>query len=366
MYTDDRQSKTALITRQLLSEFTGNAVRAGQRLPSESELMVRFSVSRTTVRLALAELINQGLIERKQGLGTFRALPGRSRPPSQRSLLVGVWFNWPSGPLYGPMAEGIRDELTHHDYHAVFEGGMTTGAQSRGIETLIRKGLDGYIVSPSSNPRDPHEPIIEMLKQDVPVVLVDKQVSRCESDLVTSNGRLGAEMLVSHLIELGHRRIGFIGTSGVSTVVDRLQGYRLAMQRHGLEPDSDWIEVNELVFEDYGERGARRLLRQPPGARPTAIFGANDPIAETVARVARDSGLQVPAELSVVGFDDAGFGSEQPAWLTTYSQPKYRMGQQAAEMLMRRIRERATRRETVLLEGELILRESTAPPPSGG
>ncbi len=360
-----RQTKTSDIVGQLLQELTEQRVPVGQRLPTELELMERFAVSRTTVRLALAELTNRGLIERRQGLGTFRAAPNGSRKPAERLMLVGVWFNLPSGPLYGPMAEGIRQELAHHDYHAVFEGGMGAGEQLKGVYSLIRKGLDGYIVSPSSNPRDPHEPILEMLRQGSPVVLVDKQVGQAEADLVATNGRLGAEVLTEHLIDLGHRRIGFIGTAGVSTVEERLGGYEAAMRRRGLGVHPAWVGVSEDVFPDYGRAAAIKMLGLPAETRPTAVFGVNDPIAETAAGAARSLGLVVPRDLSVVGFDDAGFDPDQPPWLTTYAQPKFRIGQQAAQLLVRRIREPAGRRESVLLEGTLMVRESTAPPANG-
>jgi GntR family transcriptional regulator, arabinose operon transcriptional repressor len=357
-----RESKTRLLKDSLLREMNEQLIPIGARLPSESELMTRFAVSRTTVRQALAELSNEGFIAKQQGRGTFRISPEERRRRGEHSMLVGVWFNWPSGPLYGPMLDGVRSELGHWGYHAVLEGGLESGAEKQGICSLIRKGLDGFIVSASSDPFDSHEPILEILKRRVPLVLIDKRLPGCEADLVSTNSRLGGEQLVSHLIELGHRRIAFVGTANVSTVEERLQGYRLTMQKYSCAVDPEWMKISDTVYADHGRRAARELLSLPSDRRPTAVFGANDPIAETVAQVARELGLSVPGDLSVVGFDAAGFNLEQPAWLTTYAQPKYRIGQQAAQLLMRRIHNPVPHIETVLLEGELVVRQSTAPP----
>ncbi|MEP0843854.1 MAG: GntR family transcriptional regulator [Phycisphaerae bacterium] len=335
----------------------------GGRLPSESQLMSRFSSSRTTVRQALSELASEGFISKRQGVGTFRIAPADRPGRVQRSMLVGVWVNWPSGPLYGPILDGIRGELALWGYHVVVEGSLEAGSEHRGVLSLIRKGMDGFIVSPSSDPSDSHAPIGEILERRIPLVLIDKRLPGCETDLVATNSRLGAEDLVSHLVELGHRRIGFIGTANVSTVEERLQGYRVTLLRNRLPVQPEWIKVSSEVYADYGRQAARELLSLPLGQRPTAIFGANDPIAETAADVARGLGLRVPEDVSVVGFDSAGFGLEESDWLTTYAQPKYRIGQQAAALLMRRLHNPTPGIETVLLEGELIRRSSTAPPP---
>lgn len=355
-------SKTAVLRDHLLEEMTYQRIPPGGRLPSESELMGQFSLSRTSVRQVLSELSAAGWVERQQGRGTFRVQNGRrDMLDSQRTMLVGVWFNWPSGPLFGPIAQGIREELAEWRYHAVLEdGGLGVGAEARGIETLIHKAFDGFIVAPSSNPDDDHRPLERLIERRVPVVLVDRLLPGQQTDLVATANELGAEDVVQHLVDLGHRRIAFIGSGGLSSVDDRLRGFRHAMRRTGLAIDKAWLQCDKAAGADCGRLAAGALLDLPVERRPTAIFAANDVIGETVTMVARDRGLRVPQDLSVAGFDDVVTVDREP-WLTTYAQPKRRIGQQAARLLMHRIANPCASPVTLLLEGELVRRRSTAP-----
>ena len=363
------RTKTGLLKSHLLKEMTEQRIPVGGQLPSENELTQRFSVSRTTVRQALMELSSEGFIERRHGRGTFRiAQTMHPKRVNGRSMLVGVWFNWGSAQMYGPTCEGIREELDEWGYHAVFErGSLETGEEERGINNLIRKGLDGFIVSPSEHPEDRHQPLIRLVERKVPLVFVDRMVPGCgryPADLVCTHSEMGAVAVVTHLIQLGHRRIGFVGMPGLATIEDRLRGYRRAMRKHGLAVNEACVVVSRQVASDCGREAAATLLALPAGLRPTALFGANDWIAVTIANVARERGLQIPQDLSIAGFDDihVHIGPEDPEWLTTYAQPLYQIGQQAARLLVERIEQPDQPVRRVLFQGKLIERASTAPP----
>jgi LacI family transcriptional regulator len=358
-----KHSRTATLKEHLLQEMAEQRIPLGARLPSETELMSSFALSRSSVRQVLGELSVAGWVERRQGLGTFHVAGNhREFNRSQRTMLVGVWFNWPSGPLFGPIVEGIREELAEWRYHAVFEdGGFDVGAEARGVEALVHKTLDGFIVGPSSNPVDNHRPLEQLIARKVPLVLVDHMLPGHRSDLVTTANELGAEEILKHLIELGHRRIAVVGSAGLSAVDERLRGYRLTMRRYGLSIDDAWMIT---VASDCGRSATHQLLDLPPDRRPTAIFGINDVIAETVAMVARDRKVRIPEELSVAGFDDIVPMIDSSPWLTTYAQPKRRIGQQAARLLIQRISSPSSNSVTLVLEGTLVKRDSTAPPPT--
>jgi len=177
----------------LLRAITDHRIPIGSRLPSETALMKQFSLSRTSVRQVMMELSAKGLIERRQGKGTFLVDRTSRLTKTSRSMLVGVWFNWPTGPLWGPVADGIREELDQWGYHAVFEsGGFSLCDERRGIRSLLRKGLDGFIVAPSPEPNATHQPLGEMIDRGLPIVLVDMPVAGHQADLVCTNHELGA------------------------------------------------------------------------------------------------------------------------------------------------------------------------------
>ncbi|MBE7560602.1 GntR family transcriptional regulator [bacterium] len=360
-----------------------NLIPVGGRLPTEKALMDQFSLSRTTVRKVLRDLEMEGLIERQQGRGTFRTA-GRRR--AGRLWLTGVWFNWLGGPHWGPMIEGIRDEMAHARYHCVFEvGGLNAGDEDRGIASLVRKDLDGFIVAPSSNPDDDHAPLIELIERRVPLVLIERALPGYDVDLVTTYHELGAEECVSFLFEMGHRRIAYFGIEGLRARDGRLVGYTTAMARHDLRFDPEWIKVHPRVTlsgapnldeeqwittvagtrveRSLCRRSVRELISLPAERRPTAVFAINTTLAEFLIEELSQHGLRVPEDLSVVAFGEAGHPErhEPESQLTTYAQPNYALGQQAARLLIQRMDAPAEPRRTVLLQGRLHVGASTRP-----
>ncbi len=189
-----------------------------------------------------------------------------------------------------------------------------------------------------------------------------KTIEKNPSSIAQINLNRPTDRLVDAFVRL-FRRIGFIGLPGLETIDDRARGYRLTMQRRGMQIVDDWVSMAEETLTDCGRRAVHDILHLPDAARPTAIFGANDYIAETCAMLARDRGLRIPEDLSIVGFDDANPLPEQTPWLTTYAQPRELMGQRAARLLMKRIGEPSRRTIALVLEGKLVVRQSTAPPP---
>jgi DNA-binding LacI/PurR family transcriptional regulator len=162
-----------------------------------------------------------------------------------------------------------------------------------------------------------------------------------------------------HLFELGHRRIGLVFGASKELGADRLTPYRTSLEAAGLPVAPELIVDCGPTIED-GYQAARRLLALPE--RPTAILAINDLLAIGVLRAAGDVGLLVPADLSVVGFDDIDAARYLTPRLTTASKDAVRLGREAVRLALQRIQHPALPRQVVNVPTQFVVRESTGPP----
>jgi LacI family transcriptional regulator len=222
---------------------------------------------------------------------------------------------------------------------------------------MMARGLaDGLLIL---LPREPEAYLRSLRQRDFPYVLID-QFGIDDSDLTVTAANLeGGYKATSHLIELGHRRIGIItGWMDMVSARDRLNGYLKALA------DNNIPYEDELVYEGNftqlsGFHGTNHLfdLANPP----TAIFASSDLTAMGVMDAVRGRNLTIPTDLSVVGFDDVPMSSVLLPKLTTVRQPLVKMGQEATQMLLELIQKPEEKKSSIVLPTKLIVRESTAP-----
>ena len=225
------------------------------------------------------------------------------------------------------------------------------GDQIRGLVTETQ--VDGIILS---SPVTDCEPVLRALEAlDIPFVRISPGTNHALTSSVFMDDAQAADDMTAHLINAGHRRIGFIkGHPNHKGSEDRLAGYRRALDRAGIRYDPLLVCDGEFDF-DSGVRGANRLLDLPEP--PTAIFASNDDMAAGVLAVAHDRNIALPDELSVAGFDDTTLARTVWPPLTTIHQPMAELAQTAAEILIEG--GDITHRR---LPHQLIERASVAPP----
>jgi LacI family transcriptional regulator len=217
--------------------------------------------------------------------------------------------------------------------------------------------VDGLIVSSVGG----GDSLVESLSAvRTPMVIVDRDLENISADLVRIDHELGAYLATSHLLELGHRHIACIcGPAETSVARMRLAGYHRAMQEAAIEVPESWVVESDFTGPS-GYRAACSLLE---GERPTAIFAANDMVGIGVLRAAAERNVRVPADLSVIGFDDIQMSQYVYPALTTVGQSILQLGERAAEVLLRRISTRGDSPvQQLIVAPSIVLRESTAPP----
>ncbi len=271
---------------------------------------------------------------------------------------IGIIVPDSANPFFAEVARGVEDTSFEQDYSVVLCNSDDDLDKERlYANVLAKKQVDGILfLSTGKSP----EHIQALQARGMPLVIVDQEVPGVTVDSVLIDNAWGGWLATHHLVELGHRRIGCItGPSNITPSAHRITGYLKAVRESGIPVDETLIVKGDFQHES-GYLVARQLLAM--NDPPTAIFACNDLMAVGAISAALELGRQVPADLSIVGFDDVRLASFANPPLTTIVQPKYEMGMLATTMLLERIHERDMPARQVVLETSLLIRQSTAPP----
>jgi LacI family transcriptional regulator, galactose operon repressor len=257
-------------------------------------------------------------------------------------------------PFSAELLKGVARAIHDTGYELVVFSGCgrandQVGWERRYLQRVSGTLCDGAIlVTPSSVD----------VTYGAPVVAVDHNVASSSLPTVDSDNLSGAVLATEYLLELGHRRIGFLaGRPDLESARLRERGYRTALKKAGIKIDSSLIRIGGYQV-DTAEEAARQMLE--PDDRPTAIFAANDVSALATISVAGSLGLAVPEDLSVIGFDNVPESALSKPPLTTIEQPIQQMGFDATQILIRLIAEQPVPEHT-MLPTRLVVRGSCRP-----
>ncbi|WP_238650913.1 LacI family DNA-binding transcriptional regulator [Paenibacillus piscarius] len=242
----------------------------------------------------------------------------------------------------------------------------TAGEHSRESEYLSilrEKRVDGIIflggrINLTQCPPELSQEVVELAKH-VPIVLVNGNLPRSGLHRIYTDEEEGAALATQHLLDLGHRRIAFLGgMEETSTTQMKLKAVRMKLKEHGLTLRKDWT-----LFHDFSIEGGRTLMDRmlEQGERPTAVLCVNDFTAIGALKSAVEHGLRIPEDLSIVGFDNSPLSRAVIPELTTVSQNTNRLGELSVEMLHELISGGNPRKRTVL-QPQLVVRASTGRP----
>lgn len=267
------------------------------------------------------------------------------------SRVVGVVVSDLGNQFYAALAAGIEMTLREANYQMLLLGDNSDAAQElTGVRTFLSMHAPGVIMTPAST-----SGADLLVSRGVPVVEVDRRLATSSCDAVVIDNEQGARAAVTHLVEHGHTRIGLLMAKTTwTTDAGRLQGYRAAHAAAGLRIDRRLVVKIGTHAPDVVRR-IEALL----DAKPTAIFAANNQLAEQAWHVLRKRRLTIPRDISLVAFDDVPWMEMVQPAITAVAQPTYEMGRRAALLLLRRLEDPTCGRTVEVLEPKLIVRGST-------
>lgn len=269
-----------------------------------------------------------------------------------------------ANPYYAEVNRGIEDRLTEDGCLLLAGSTDLRPAKERQLLRLLQtQAVRGIIISPTDSDL---QPLLRLSRHGTPVVLLDHPRGAMDLCAVAVDDVAGGRLVSEHLVGLGHRRIAFLGgTVDAEPVARRRDGVREALVAAGLDPAQAMLDVRvplhpPPLVEAAASAAALILAASPP---VTAVVCLNDLAALGLLDGLVAAGVRVPADMSVVGYDDLPFARRLAPALTTVDQPKYRLGRAAAELLLDEARPGHTHREE-LFRPSLVVRASSGPPPA--
>jgi LacI family transcriptional regulator len=276
---------------------------------------------------------------------------------NRTSRAVGVLISDLRNPFYADLAAGIEEQLRSAGYHVVVvNNDGQVDAEIEGARTFLAVRVSAAIVTPVA------DGAVRMLMQaGIPVVQADRMVDGLTSDCVLVDNIRGAREITNHLVELGHTRIALlIDETDWTTGAGRLEGYRDALGTAGLPLDPALV-VPTKFQPDAARDAVDALLDRRPDV--TALFAANNMLAEGAFQALRLRRVRIPEDMSLVAFDDVPWMSMVSPGITTVDQHTDDLGRACAQLVVSRVGGSATDAATVrYLEPSVVIRGSTAPP----
>jgi LacI family transcriptional regulator len=279
--------------------------------------------------------------------------------PPERTRFVGVLIPYVRGGYFPEILEGIGEAVYDHGLRLVLLPTQHEHAREVSLlDRLMRGATDGAVVI---LPEETTEELERALSDRYPFVVVDPLLPLGDRiPTVSVAHRSGVDQAMQHLLTLGHRRLATItGPPGWVATEERRAAYHATLAGAGIRPEPAFEVASDFQVGPAVQAAATLLDLPEP---PTAIFAFNDSIAIGVLRAARDRGLRVPEDLSVVGFDDIEPATLVTPALTTVRQPLSELGRTGVNVLVRLLERRASETPHIELATRLVVRESTAPP----
>lgn len=293
------------------------------------------------------------VIEAMAKLGYRPNSAARTLRMSKSNIVIVLMINIKNS-FFSEFIRGIEEVARKAGYYILI--GSTDGdpeKEAEYIDLVQESRVDGVILT-TAGVLD--ETTIKKISETSPMVLTFDYVPSNQIPSISIDNESASRKITNHLIGLGHRRIAHItGDMGRLQTQTRLYGYKQALSQHSIPVDEALIQEGGYLFKD-GYLATKKILSFDN--LPTAIYGGNDNVAIGSLRAILEAGLRIPEDIAVVGFDDVDISNYVTPSLTTIHQPRYEIGKRAMGLLLKKISQEDVDHRHIILEDELIIRES--------
>lgn len=275
----------------------------------------------------------------------------------QKSGVIGLMIVDVSNPFIGEVIRGVQEVVEQSGrFCFLCESRDDSQREAKLVQRMYDQQVEGMIVCTLKN----DDPIIELLDRlDVKYVAATRTVPGLTAPAITFNHDKSIHLAMEHLIDLGHTRIGYIyGHMYTHSGVTRAAAYKAMLKQHGLPLRKEYL-VESHYFAQDGYLAMQKLMQLPEP--PTAIIACNDVVALSAIKAAKEAGLDIPGDLSIIGYNNIDVSAIVHPALTTIDTPAYALGMQAAKTLLNLIDGYPVDEMNVVLDTRLVERESTAP-----
>jgi DNA-binding LacI/PurR family transcriptional regulator len=272
----------------------------------------------------------------------------------RRTATIGVLINDLHNPFFAEIVDGVEQAASAEGYLLLLSTAFRRARLEKAMmDVLVQHRMDGVILL---SPRVDRA-ALDAVARTTPTVIVGKLTRGVPADCIMTDETHGAALVVDHLVSLGRRRIVHVDGGTGAGAAQRRTGYLRAMARHGLGKSAEVLAGD--FTESAGMRAAGQLLRRR--RLPGAVFAANDLSAAGVLDTLEEGGVRVPADVSVVGYDNTFLAALSHMSLTTVNQPRAEMGRLAVKLLLRRIADPSVEPVVELVVPELVVRRTSGP-----
>jgi len=277
---------------------------------------------------------------------------------TKNTKTIGVIVSDNANPFFARIIKGTEDFARSKGYNIILcNTDERYEREEEAIRLLREKRVDGLLIT-LTPAQEKRADILELKRSGVPFVLLNRHMENIMTDYVINDNVYGAYLAVNHLVKSGHKKIGYIsGPPQISSAQERLEGYKKALFENNIDFDNSLVKKSNLKMED-GYRLMKEFLQLEN--RPTAVFAYSDLLAIGALKALKEAKLRVPKDIALVGYDDIEFCSLLEVPLTTVHQPRYRIGEEGAKILINRIEKKDSEGfQQIVLKPELVIREST-------